>query len=131
VTRNRFLSYWLPVLTYAALILAVSSIPGSTLQKLPFTFWDKAAHVVEYGVFSLLVARALRRAGPRFARANASRVAVVTVASVVAFGALDELYQATRGRDADPFDLAADAIGATLVQLAPLAAARAPARREA
>lgn len=116
MNRNRLAAYWLPVAAYAALILAVSSIPGSALARLPFSFWDKGAHVVEYGVLSLLVGRALRGTLPPSDASSNLRAAVVVVASVVAFGAIDEAYQSTRGRDADILDLAADAVGACLAQ---------------
>ncbi|MFN0149293.1 MAG: VanZ family protein [bacterium] len=114
MNRRLFASYWLPVIAYAALILAVSSIPGSALAKLPFSFWDKSAHVVEYGILSLLAGRAVRATFP--GEGSSTRVALAVIAAVVAFGAIDEIYQGTRGRDADILDLAADAAGATLAQ---------------
>lgn len=120
-----FLFYWMPVIAYAAFILTISSIPGSAL-KLPFSYFDKGAHVVEYGLLSLLVGRALR--APRPSTGGASRAdsgaglahgasaAAISIVAVVAFGMIDEAYQSTRGRDADIYDLAADAAGACLAQ---------------
>ncbi len=114
--RNLFATHWLPVIAYVALILAVSSIPGSALARLPFSFWDKGAHIVEYGVLSFLVGRAARAMTPRDDGASSVRVALIVIAAVVAFGAIDETYQGTRGRDSDIFDLAADTVGACLAQ---------------
>jgi VanZ family protein len=123
--QRRFFFYWMPVIAYAAFILTVSSIPGSAI-KLPFSWFDKIAHVVEYGLLSLLVGRALR--GPRTSSEIVSRAdsgaglkrgsaaAVITIVAVVAFGVIDETYQSTHGRDADIYDLAADAAGACLAQ---------------
>ena len=116
-----FLFYWMPVIAYAALILMISSIPGSAI-KLPFSWFDKVAHICEYGLFSLLLGRALR--APKPSSAGASRAgsqsgaaaAVITIVAVVAFGTIDEMYQSTRGRDADIYDLAADTTGACLAQ---------------
>jgi len=124
VNRRLFAFYWLPVIAYAAFILAVSSIPGSALARLPFTFWDKGAHIVEYGLLSLLAGRAVRASTRGGATASSFRTAFFVAAAVVAFGAIDEFYQGTRGRDADVFDLAADAIGASLAQTIQSARAR-------
>ncbi len=116
MNRKHLATHWLPVFAYAALVLAVSSIPGSALARLPFSFWDKGAHIVEYGVLSFLAGRAARVMTPRADGVSEARVAFIVVAAVVAFGAIDEVYQGTRGRDADILDLAADAIGACVVQ---------------
>ena len=120
-----FLFYWMPVIAYAAFILAVSSIPGSAL-KLPFSYFDKCAHLVEYGLLSFLVGRAWRAPRPSSdgvscadsgaGLRSGAAAAAITIVAVVAFGAIDEAYQSTRGRDADIYDLAADAVGACLVQ---------------
>jgi len=61
------LSAWLPVLAWAAVIFALSSIPhlGTGLGT-----WDtilrKGAHVTEYAIFGLLLARAIGREMPAF-----------------------------------------------------------------
>jgi VanZ family protein len=132
-----FVFYWMPVILYAAFILAVSSIPGSAI-KLPFSFFDKGAHLVEYGLLSLLVGRAVRagRLVPKSAPGSDARVraditaAAITVAVVVAFGAIDETYQSTRGRDSDIYDLTADAVGACIVQGVVVARSKGKRNRE-
>ena len=53
---------WLPVLAWACLIFAVSQIP-SLRSPLGLRWLRKLAHVVEYAVFSGLLARALRGSG--------------------------------------------------------------------
>ena len=61
------LSAWLPVLAWAAVIFALSSIPhlGTGLGT-----WDtvlrKGAHVTEYAIFGLLLMRAIGREAPAF-----------------------------------------------------------------
>ncbi len=69
---------------------------------------DKLLHAGAYAVLGALVAAALRARGSGAARAVA--LAVVVAA---AYGATDEWHQAyVPGRDADPLDWTADAVGA-------------------
>jgi VanZ family protein len=98
------------------LILALSSIPAPRIGPLVPGGWDKVAHALEYGVFSVLIARALRGAGPGRAAWSARGAALAAIVAAAAYGALDESYQPRAGRDADPFDLAADVAGAALAQ---------------
>jgi VanZ family protein len=106
--EERLLTAWLPVAAYAALIFTFSSMatlapPGDV------THLDKGFHLIEYGLFGALVARAL---GATISRAGV-RIAA-TVAIGAAIGALDEWYQGSRGRSADPADWLADVIAVGL-----------------
>jgi VanZ family protein len=103
VTTSRTLTHWLPVVLWAALIFALSSIPhlSSGLGT-----WDlvlrKCAHVTEYAIFGLLLARALLREVPAFALG-------------VLYAVSDEFHQSfVRGRHAAPLDVAIDAVGVAL-----------------
>ncbi len=98
---------WLPVLAWAAVIFAFSSVPdlGTGLGS-----WDlllrKLAHVAEYAVLGALLHRALRRPVPAFALG-------------VAYAASDELHQHfVAGRRAAPLDVLIDAVGVALGVLA-------------
>jgi VanZ family protein len=95
-----FVRLWLPVVAWAALIFAFSSVPdlGTGLGG-----WDlvlrKIAHTAEYAVLGALLVRATRR--PWLA---------------VALGALyavsDELHQTfVPGRMGSPIDVAIDTVG--------------------
>jgi VanZ family protein len=106
------LRLWLPVVAWAALIFALSSVPdlGTGLGT-----WDlalrKIAHAAEYAVLGALLARATGR--PRLA-----------VVIGVLYAVTDELHQLTvPGRHGAPLDVAIDAIGVligvTLWRLAP------------
>jgi VanZ family protein len=57
------ISRWGPVILWAGLIFTLSSI--STLPALQINWWDfilkKSAHMLEYGIFYLLLVRALSR----------------------------------------------------------------------
>ncbi len=102
---------WSPALAYMALIWWLSSIPIEL--PLPSIPWrDKAAHVIEYGILAVLVARAVRGTWPALSHARALLLAVAITAG---WGYLDEMHQAfVPGRDANAFDLLADVIGALL-----------------
>jgi VanZ family protein len=100
---SRLLSLWGPVVLWAALIFALSSVPnlGTDLGT-----WDtvlrKCAHVTEYAVLALLLYRALGRELPAFLVG-------------FAYAVTDEIHQAfVRGRHASPFDVAMDAAGLAL-----------------
>jgi VanZ family protein len=102
MVRPRVVSLWLPVVAWAALIFAFSSVPhlSSGLGT-----WDyvlrKCAHVTEYAILGALMLRALGREVPAFLAA-------------LAYAASDELHQHfVAGRHASPVDVAIDAIGIT------------------
>jgi VanZ family protein len=106
------LRLWLPVVAWAALIFALSSVPdlGTGMGT-----WDlalrKIAHAAEYAVLGALLARATGR--PRLALALA-----------VLYAVTDELHQlVVPGRHGAPLDVAIDGLGAligvTLWRLAP------------
>jgi VanZ like family len=91
---------WLPVLAWAALIFALSSIPdlGTGLGG-----WDlalrKLAHAAEYAVLGALLVRATGRAG-------------LALAAGTLYAVSDELHQAlVPGRMGSPVDVAIDALG--------------------
>jgi VanZ family protein len=103
VPATRLLSAWLPVVAWAGVIFAFSSIPslGTDLGT-----WDtvgrKLAHAAEYAVLAVLLWRALRRP-----------VAAVLIAS--AYAVTDELHQTfVRGRAGSPVDWAIDTAGAVI-----------------
>lgn len=100
MTRPGIVSAWLPVVAWAAVIFALSSIPhlGTGLG-----LWDlvlrKCAHATEYAILGALLLRALDRVVPAALLA-------------IAYAASDELHQHfVRGRHASPVDVAIDAAG--------------------
>ncbi len=95
---------------YAALIVALSSIPGKSFPDVRWLSYDKLIHLGEYAIFSILVCRAAAsfRLEGRF---------LLGIAIILAglFGALDELYQLLiPGRDSSFADWLADQVGAVL-----------------
>ena len=96
---TRLAATWLPVVAWAAVIFALSSIPslGTGLG-----FWDlvlrKLAHLTEFAILGLLLARAL----PDLPAFGAG----------VAYAVTDELHQHfVAGRVGAPLDAAIDAVG--------------------
>jgi VanZ family protein len=91
-----------------AAIFVASSGPGPQLP--PGADWDKVLHAGAYAVMSALVTWAMARGRLREATGRALLAGVLVAA---AYGATDELHQAfVPGRQADVFDLIADATGA-------------------
>jgi VanZ family protein len=95
-----FLRLWAPVLLWAGLIFALSSVPdlGTGLGT-----WDlvlrKIAHAGEYAVLGALLLRATRNVPLSFAVG-------------VAYAVTDELHQRTvEGRVGSPLDVLIDAVG--------------------
>ena len=98
--RHRIFRLWLPVVAWAALIFALSSIPdlGTGLGG-----WDlvlrKLAHAAEYAVLGALLLRATGRARLAFALGTLYAVS-------------DELHQTfVPGRMGSPIDVAIDVAG--------------------
>jgi VanZ family protein len=94
---------WLPVLLWAAVIFALSSIPSLSTG---LGFWDlvlrKLAHGAEFALLSALTVRWLGRVPLAFVAASA-------------YAATDELHQAfVPGRAASPVDWAIDTGGAAI-----------------
>ena len=100
MSLNRFLKLWGPVLAWAGLIFALSSIPAldSGLGT-----WDevlrKCAHVTEYAILGFLLLRAIGREFP-------------ALLIGIAYAASDELHQLfVRGRHGSPMDVLIDTVG--------------------
>ena len=96
-------SRWLPVLVWAGVIFAFSSIPSlnSGLGTWDFVL-RKGAHMTEYAILALLLVRATGSYAWAFAVA-------------VAYAGSDEFHQTfVRGRHGSPVDVGIDAAGALI-----------------
>ena len=105
--RRSMLGSWVPVVTWAAVIFAFSSVPSLSTE---LGTWDtilrKLAHLAEYAILGALLARALRHPA----------VAVVLAGL---YAVSDELHQTfVEGRVGAPLDVAIDTLGALLGVLA-------------
>ncbi len=105
----RSLWLWAPAVAYMTLIFVVSS---GTSVSLPANASDKIVHVAEYALLAVLLTRGLVGGLP--ARIDLW-TALVAIGATVAYGASDEWHQSfVVGRNADRFDLIADAVGAVV-----------------
>jgi VanZ family protein len=100
---SRALSLWLPVVVWAAVIFAFSSIPGlSTGLGAWDTILRKAAHMAEYAILGALLLRALGRELP-------------ALFFGLAYAVTDEIHQHfVEGRHASPIDVAIDGVGVAI-----------------
>jgi VanZ family protein len=99
---------WLPPTLWAALILILTSIPGSHIPELPFRNFDKVVHLTIYGILGWLTARAWLNGS------RATSMVLLALLCISVFGALDEWHQQfIPQRSMDLLDWAADITGAT------------------
>jgi VanZ family protein len=97
---ERFLKLWGPVIVWAGLIFALSSIPALNSG---LGTWDevlrKCAHVTEYAILGFLLLRAMGREVP-------------ALLVGIAYAASDELHQHfVAGRHGSPVDVLIDTVG--------------------
>ena len=98
--RRSVLGAWAPVVLWAAVIFAFSSLPSGSTE---LSTWElvlrKLAHVTEYAVLAALLCRALRRVVPALVIA-------------VLYAVTDEVHQTfVDGRLGTPRDVAIDLVG--------------------
>lgn len=99
----------MPPLLWAALILILTSIPGSHIPSPPFRYFDKIVHLAIYGVLGWLTARASANG------ARGASSALIAIAAVSCFGAVDEWHQKfIPQRSMELLDWAADTTGAAI-----------------
>jgi VanZ family protein len=102
----RLLSLWLPVVAWAALIFALSSVPSLDSGLSWDTPLRKVAHLTEYAILGALLLRVVRRPVPAWLVG-------------VAYAATDEFHQHfVSGRNGNPVDVAIDAVGVLIGVLA-------------
>ena len=100
---SRALSLWLPVIVWAAVIFAFSSIPSlGTGLGVWDTILRKGAHMTEYAILGVLLLRALGRELPALALG-------------LAYAVTDEIHQHfVSGRHASPVDVLIDTAGVAI-----------------
>jgi ribose/xylose/arabinose/galactoside ABC-type transport system permease subunit len=98
---------------WAALIFALSSVPGSGFPSHP-NFLNVVAHFSEYLVLAVLLALTLNSPGQAL-----WKTALIALAIASLYGGSDEIHQLfIDGRTADPADWATDTLGALVGALA-------------
>ena len=101
--RRSVLGAWLPVIVWAAVIFAFSSVPSLSTE---LGTWDtilrKLAHLAEYAILGALLCRALRRPG-------------LAILAAILYAVSDEIHQTfVEGRVGAPLDVGIDALGAAV-----------------
>jgi VanZ family protein len=100
--------FWTLALLWAAVIFALSSIPGRAFPSVPALGSDKLLHGMVYAVFggvSFLAARSTWSV-------RAPWLVIGCTVAAVLYGLSDEFHQSfVPGRTADLWDVVADAIG--------------------
>lgn len=108
---SKLVKYWPPVFVWAFVIFSFSARPTMTTTEV---FWQdfvvkKTAHIAEYGIFAVLLYRALRSEGIDKIKAG---MWVIVIAAI--YGLTDEFHQSfTPGRGPTVRDAVFDTIGAT------------------
>lgn len=101
---------WGPVVLMLLVIFAASSIPN--LTRLPGNISDKSGHSIGYAMLSALILRAL--AGGRLSGVTWRRCLAAIILATL-YGVTDEFHQLfVPGRSADPYDVLADFVGASI-----------------
>lgn len=107
---KNLVKFWSPPLVWAAVIFLFSSITTASTSEI---YWQdfivkKLAHIVEYGIFAVLIYRALLGTNHK-----KSTAAFLSVLIAILYGATDEYHQSfTPGREPRARDVVFDTIGA-------------------
>jgi len=105
--------YWFLAGIYMGVIFIASSIPGEALPKISIS--DKIIHLVEYGILSWILGKALRTSQKEIFLKQATLLAIIMT---ILYGISDELHQAfVPWRNPDIYDVVVDGIGAILAQV--------------
>ena len=116
-TRSRRILLATPAVAGAALILFLSSRPGSQVPATGIAYGDKLEHVAEYFVYGLLLLLPMRGLG--------WRGRILALGAGLVFAALDEGFQTTvPGRVGDLADWAADGAGLVFAVILAVAVSR-------
>lgn len=113
MTIKRGLNLWTPVVACMALIFWLSSIPGLhlTVGLVDFVL-RKCAHVTEYALLTVLLARAQQGSFEDRSESFHLRTAVIVA---LLYAVSDEIHQAfVPHRGPSPVDVLIDSVGVTL-----------------
>lgn len=107
--------YWLPVLIYAGAIFFLSSMEKPPTPEIEMPNFDKLLHLIEYGIFSFLIGRALYASSRIGVKAHASYTAIIIT---ILYALSDEIHQAfVPMREAAFLDWLFDSFGAVITQI--------------
>ncbi len=109
---RKFLSLWLPVIVWMAIIFAgssIGSVPQISSRPVDGVI-HRAAHVIEFAILGLLVARA-----GADGKSPAPRLWIITLTIAMLYGASDEFHQRfVPGRNSELIAVLWDVLGGAL-----------------
>jgi len=107
---RRFLWIHGPTIFWAALIFCLSSLPSLKLRDTGFSFQDKLAHGIEFGILGFFLLRSFNHL-----YGNEFKIYIFVFLVGTAYGGLDEIHQMfVQGREASMWDFIADSTGIVL-----------------
>ena len=107
----KFIKFWFPVCVYSGIIFWLSEIPGD-VNRIIIPYLDKFVHIVEYGPYGYLLARAFHCL---LNEVLGQKLILLVIISTFVYGLSDEFHQSfVVGRESSLMDVAADTIGGTL-----------------
>lgn len=105
-----FFIYQLPAILFAVAIFISSSVPDPLNIHINIRFEDKWKHIAGYGIFGILIARALYYQ-VRYPSIKKNYIGIAIVLGVL-YGISDEFHQSfVPGRFTEAADVLADSIG--------------------
>ena len=109
--QSRFNIYWIISLLYMGMIFLFSSFPPP-IKTPSFSFADKLAHLLAYGLLASLIYFALEKS-----RVNFHPIFIPFLVAFL-YGVSDEIHQYfVPGRNADVFDALANGLGGFIFPL--------------
>ena len=112
LSLKKVLTFWLPVVLWTTIIFLFSARPTPTTSQIVWQDFivKKIAHIVEYGILSMLLYRALINSNVPKKEAGIYSIILTTM-----YGTSDEFHQFfTPGREPRVRDIFFDAFGAIL-----------------
>lgn len=116
IMLKKVFNYWFPPVVWALIIFTFSSFstPSTSIIYWQDFIVKKTAHMLEYGIFALLLYRALRAY-----EMDETKAVILAILFAGIYGLTDEFHQSfTPGREPRIRDVAFDTIGASLAMLA-------------
>ncbi len=109
---KKIIKYWAPPVLWAGVIFILSSFP--TLETSEIYWQDfilkKSAHMIEYGLLTILLYRAFKNSG-----AGVRKAAIFSILIAVVYAITDEFHQSfVPGREPRARDVIFDTIGSIL-----------------
>lgn len=109
---KKILIFWFPVLIYCVIIFIVSSMRHPPIPYVDILNFDKYLHMIEYGILSYLIIRALIGSEVKLSHA---KLIILAVIFATLYGVSDEIHQIfVPGRSANILDVLADFTGASI-----------------